>query len=172
VASSDELRLPPHMLLPPPLLLAPAANRDVIAEVMTAASVIAEQQIMDQAPQVKDVKPLRKATVRGAEGQQDLIGEEIDAITTGRHAGMTWLRPVAFRDAGESWTLFPLGIESAFVPTERLAPLEELERVSLRLLREAHELELEEAAEAGPHRMRLHSFFALLSQQAEPDGPA
>ena len=80
-----------------PLALPPAAKRDVAAEAMAAASharPLASSR--PKAPPAREQRIVRIDLVVG-DGLQTLVAFECQAITTGRWAGKSWLKPLALR---------------------------------------------------------------------------
>lgn len=85
-----------------PLSLPPAAERNVVAEIMAAAEIATRRSGRGAAdrPENKETarsKPVRLVSVVVSGVFQQLVADEIDQLTDGKHAGKTWLRPLAMR---------------------------------------------------------------------------
>lgn len=90
------------------LSLPPAAERNVVAEVLAAAEIATRRsgRAPEDRPAVSGTgaagvetarKPLRLVSAIVGEALHQLIAEEIDQICTGKHQGKSWLRPLAMR---------------------------------------------------------------------------
>ena len=87
-----------------PLSLPPAADRNVVAEILAAAEFATRQAGLsadDRPSSTTEAgagrKPIRIVAAIVAGQYQQLVAEEISQLTEGKHAGKSWLRPLAMR---------------------------------------------------------------------------
>ena len=90
-----------------PLSLPPAADRNVVAEILAAAEVAtrrAGKSAADRPGTANEAarKPIRLVAAIVAGKYEQLVAEEISQITEGKHAGQSWLRPLAMRSVANA----------------------------------------------------------------------
>jgi len=114
-----------------------------------------------------------------------LASELISDLTSGKHNGTSWLRPLALcksanatlaeaaqrYDAALGWqedfsavTVFSLGAPNVFVPTALLRPAAEKETLTVRLLHDMHSDETA-SSEAGTEFMLLRDVVTQVTRQ-------
>lgn len=132
---------------------------------------------------------------------RQLVGEEVDVIRAGPHAGETWLKPLALRtcrnatlaraakefDSSIGWVgdaidtelhLFSPLAPSAFLPTSKLSIATPIEATAVRLLHDTHAFELGvEEGDLASDMQALRDFFSSVvpdegqTRDQSPDAP-
>ena len=174
----------------PPPPLPPARERDVAAEALAAAAHVARRsgRHPDDAPPSVPPRPLAILALNGDPVCRAtvLVAEEVSVITSGRHNGTTWLKPLAMRSAppgappAEPLARFDdkrFGVHvfsslapAVFVPTARLRPASSAEVTLARAMTDAHHADEDEASAPDADGARLRELMAALARETEGRG--